>query len=107
MTMTPTHLLNDDISEIALSLNSDVYGAHGDLSDEQIFDRLMKAIAVRAMSGEMYTPFGGSEIQMLPLREAARLIFSVWAHMDRAANEQLVDAYREYQPLPENPVGGQ
>jgi hypothetical protein len=95
-----THLRDNTISEIALRLTGDVYGASGDLTDKQVFERLVKAVAayVRSLSHVEAVP------GTIPVREAARLIFDVWAYMDRRLVEQTILSAKPDEPLPENPL---
>jgi hypothetical protein len=74
--MTIKHLMSDDINTIALSLDEDIYGANGDLDDQEIAERLIENIH-RATD---YRYFTGA---MVPIGTVASLIRNVWEYKDR------------------------
>jgi hypothetical protein len=94
--MTLKHLENNYcIDGIALSLDENMYGANGELDDDQeIRDRLMEAIVARCnyhiagQSGiyEDFIPMSVAEHAYKPaltLSQAASLILGVWKYKDR------------------------
>jgi hypothetical protein len=70
------HLTSDYIDDIALQLDEDVYCANGDLSDEQIFDRLIEAI-------HRNTDYRFVDSGMIPVRQVAYLLKHMWEYQDR------------------------
>jgi hypothetical protein len=72
--MTIPHLESDIIDDIALSLDEDVYGSNGDLTDKQINEHLIKNI--RAETGYQFA-------DAIPVEVVATLIRSVWEYEDR------------------------
>jgi hypothetical protein len=98
------------IDDIAMSLDEDMYGASGELSDEEIRNRLMESIVASCnyhISG--HSGIGEDFIQMsvakheyepaLTLSQVAGLILRVWKHGDR----RCMDAMQPLQRLSENP----
>jgi hypothetical protein len=86
------HLASDSIDEIALSLDEDVYGANGDLTDEQIRNRLVANIHIA--TDHQYIQTG-----LLPARLVAALIKSVWEYEDRKVMKLLVGQKACREPL--------
>jgi hypothetical protein len=86
------HLASNSINEIALSLGEDVYGANGDLTDEQIRNRLVATIHVA--TDYQYTQTG-----LLPVQLVAALIRSVWEYEDRKLTKLLAEQNSPPQPL--------
>jgi hypothetical protein len=90
------HLESDHIDTIALRLDEDMRGANGDLSKNEIHDRLMQAIVGQCnhhMSGvcdngidEDFIPMSVEEHAYRPaltLYQAASLILDVWEYKER------------------------
>ena len=76
------HLKSDYINDIALQLDEDVYGANGELDDQEIRDRLMETII-----DQCNYPVDGR----VDVWQAANLILGVWKYKDR----NLMNAIKE------------
>jgi hypothetical protein len=74
------------IDTIALRLSEDVYGASGDLSEDEIFDRLIENI-------HMDTDYAYRDKGM-PVHLVASLLKSMWRYMDENEKELLTEAVR-------------
>ena len=79
--MTIEHLAHKTISNIALSLDEDVYGSNGDLDRWQIHDRLIENIHAA-------TNYAYAESRLVPIDAVASLIRSVWEYKDRMCMEE-------------------
>jgi len=74
------HLASDHIDKIALSLDEDVYGASGPLSEWQIRERLIEQI--RSVTDYQHG-------EMVPINAVAGLILGVWEYKDRQYMEEV------------------
>jgi hypothetical protein len=90
------HLQDEYIDPIALGLDGDVYGARGELSDEEILQRVMENIRETLN----YPHRDDASVGVVSLELAARLIISVWGHKDRAMMKAIAEAADAYRPLP-------
>jgi hypothetical protein len=79
------HLDATSIDEIALSLDEDVYGANGELTDKQILTRLIMTIHIE--TNYQYIRTG-----LLPVEQVAALIKSVWEYKDRESTKLLAES---------------
>jgi hypothetical protein len=72
------------VDYITLCLNEDVFGANGELTEEQIRERLIHNIREQ-------TEICGD---LIPIRSAANLLLSMHRHMSERAHEMLVSAMK-------------
>lgn len=82
--MSIPHLETATINTIALNLDEDVYGANGDLTDEQINEHLIENI--RDVTDYQ---FG----DLIPVQIVANLIRRVWEHEDRKLMDATAEAH--------------
>jgi hypothetical protein len=90
--MSIKHLQSDDINDIALSLDEDVYGSNGDLDEFQIKERLLANI--HASTNYQYADSG-----MIPIEVVASLIQGVWEYEDRKFMDELARNARAIRTL--------
>lgn len=83
------HLESDTIDDIALSLDEDVYGSNGDLTDEQINEHLIKNI--RGVTNYQFA-------NAIPVEVVATLIRRVWEHEDRKYMDAIAKAGNTVSP---------
>jgi hypothetical protein len=78
------HLTSTAINDIALSLDEDVYGANGDLSELEIRERLISNI-------HDATDYAYVRNGMIPIGAVASLIQAVWEYEDRKYTELMAE----------------
>jgi hypothetical protein len=106
MTTTFSHLgPNNYIDSIGLSLDENMYGANGELSEEEVHALLMESIvetcnhylAGPAGTGDDFIPVSVAEHEFKPavtLHHAASMIIRVWKHGDRKLMDMMFEPDR-------------
>jgi hypothetical protein len=97
------HLKSKCIDDIGLLLDEDVYGANGDLSDEDIIKRLVLAIKDRVASCGGGVPGVVNANVSVHIGVVAALIFRVWAYGDRQRTDFMSWCASGHLPLPDEP----